>query len=115
MSNFTKEFVSRNDISFIGMRNTALSLLPNDKVALDKLYNDLKRGKDIIDDEMHLNMYLRSFGKMHKAKLDTAYACLPDASSIFSEDIEIYDWGVARVLHLFVCSIFFDQIIFLAI
>ncbi len=96
MSNFTKEFASRNDISFIGMRNTALSLLPNDKVVLDKLYNDLKRGKDIIDDEMHLNMYLRSFGKMHKAKLDTAYACLPDASSIFSEDIEIYDWGCGQ-------------------
>lgn len=96
MSNFVKEFISRNDISFIGMRNTALSLLPNDKVALEKLYNDLKRGKDIIDDDMHLNMYLRSFGKMHKAKLDTAYACLPDASSIFSEDIEIYDWGCGQ-------------------
>lgn len=84
MSNFTREFISRMDISFIGMRDTALSLLPNDKMVLDKLYNDLKRGKDILDDEMHLNMYLRSFGKMHKAKLDTAFTCLPDVSSVFS-------------------------------
>ena len=96
MSNFTREFISQGDISFIGMRNTALSLLPNDKVVLDKLYNDLKRGKDIIDDDMHLNMYLRSFGKMHKAKLDAAFACLPEISSIFSEDIEIYDWGCGQ-------------------
>ena len=68
MSIFTREFISRMDISFIGMRDTALSLLPNDKMVLDKLYNDLKRGKDILDDEMHLNMYLKSFGKMHKTK-----------------------------------------------
>lgn len=96
MSNFTREFISRKDISFIGMRDTALSLLPNDKMVLDKLYNDLKRGKDILDDEIHLNMYLRCFGKMHRAKLDTAFACLPDVSSIFSEDIEIYDWGCGQ-------------------
>lgn len=78
------------------MRNTALSLLPNDKMVLDKLYQDLKRGKDILDDEIHLNMYLRSFGKMHKAKLDTAFTCLPDVSSIFASDIEIYDWGCGQ-------------------
>lgn len=96
MSDFTREFIHRNNISFIGMRNTALSLLPNDKMVLDKLYQDLKRGKDILDDEIHLNMYLRSFGKMHKAKLDAAFTCLPDVSSIFSEDIEIYDWGCGQ-------------------
>lgn len=96
MSDFTREFISRKDISFIGMRNTALSLLPDDKMVLDKLYNDLKRGKDILDDEIHLNMYLRCFGKMHRAKLDTAFACLPDISSIFSEEIEIYDWGCGQ-------------------
>ena len=96
MSNFTREFISRNKISFTGMRETALSLLPNDKMVLDKLYNDLKRGINILDDEMHLNMYLRSFGKMHKAKLDTAFTCLPDISSIFSEEIEVYDWGCGQ-------------------
>lgn len=96
MSDFTIEFISKNDISFKGMRETALSLLPNDKMVLDKLYDDLKRGKDILDDEIHLNMYLRCFGKMHKAKLDAAFSCLPDISSIFSEDIEIYDWGCGQ-------------------
>ena len=95
-SQFTKEFIRRNDISFNGMRNTALSLLPKDKTVLDGLYNDLKRGTDIIDDEIHLNMYLRSFGQMHKAKLDAAFVCLPDVTKIFSTDIEIYDWGCGQ-------------------
>lgn len=45
MSDFTREFISKNNISFIGMREAALSLLPNDKMVLDKLHQDLKRGK----------------------------------------------------------------------
>ena len=89
MSNFTRQFINRGDISFIGMRNTAMSLLPIDKTELDKLYIDLKRGTDILDDEPHLNMYLRSFGKMHKAKLDAAFSCMPNPSSIFDEEIEV--------------------------
>ena len=96
MKSFTEEFKSRGNISFIGMRNTAMALLPNDKMTLDKLYSDLKRGKNILADELHLNMYLMSFGKMHKAKLDAAFDCLPDVSSIFSEAIEIYDWGCGQ-------------------
>lgn len=96
MSDFIKKFISGNNISFFGMRNAAMALLPKDKIVLDKLYNDLKRGTDIIDDENHLNMYLRSFGKMHKAKLDAAFACLPEISHIFSEEIEIYDWGCGQ-------------------
>ena len=50
-----------------------MSLLPSDKSVLNNLYEDLKRGKGILDDEAHLNMYLRSYGKMHKAKLDAAF------------------------------------------
>ena len=96
VSQFTKEFIRRNDISFVGMRNTALSLLPKDRTVLDGLYNDLRRGTDIIDDETHLNMYLRSFGQMHKAKLDAAFSCLPDITNIFSDNLEIYDWGCGQ-------------------
>lgn len=96
MSEFARSFLLNGDISFLGMRNTALSLLPKDKTVLDRLYNDLKRGTDIIDDENHLNMYLRSFGKMHKAKLDVAFSCLPDIDRLFQEEVEIYDWGCGQ-------------------
>lgn len=96
MSDFIRKFKSGNNISFMGMRYAAMSLLPNDKIVLDKLYNDLNRGTDIIDDESHLNMYLRCFGKMHKAKLDEAFACMPGTSLNFSEEIEVYDWGCGQ-------------------
>ena len=76
VSEFINRFRERGNISFLGMRDTAISMLPSDRMVLDKLYNDLKRGTGILDDEIHLNMYLRCFGKMHKAKLDSAFACL---------------------------------------
>ena len=95
MSNFVDIFKRRGDISFVGMRETALSLLPSDRTKRNKLYDDLKRGKGILDDDDHLNMYLHSFGKMHKAKLDEAFNSLPD-KVIFAEDVEIYDWGCGQ-------------------
>ena len=78
------------------MRDAALALLPADRTSRNKLYQDLERGKGILDDEDHLNMYLHSFGKMHKAKLDAAFGCIPDISEIFSEEVEIYDWGCGQ-------------------
>lgn len=96
MSEFIKEFVRRGNISFLGMRDTAMSLLPTDKTVMDKLYNDLKRGTDIIDDEVHLNMYLRSFGKMHKAKLDEAFECIQNPAVLFAGDLEVFDWGCGQ-------------------
>ncbi|MCI6644132.1 MAG: DEAD/DEAH box helicase [Bacteroidales bacterium] len=78
------------------MRNTAQELLPKSKVERDRLYSDLNRGKDILDDDDHLNMYLHSFGKMHKAKLDTAFSKIPHIQDLFKEEIEVYDWGCGQ-------------------
>ena len=96
MPNFIDIFRQRGQISFTGMRNVAMSLLPTDKMKLDKLYNDLKRGTGILDDDDHLNMYLRSFGKMHKAKLDAAFNCIQNPSELFGSSVEIYDWGCGQ-------------------
>ena len=95
MPSFVDIFRKRGFISFTGMRETALSLLPSDRTKRNKLYDDLERGKGILDDDDHLNMYLHSFGKMHKAKLDAAFNNLPDAD-IFGEEVEIYDWGCGQ-------------------
>ena len=56
MSKFISQFQSVGNISFTGMRDAAMSLLPADRTESDRLYNDLKRGKGILDDEPHLNM-----------------------------------------------------------
>ena len=96
MSEFIRRLRLRDRITFLAMRDTAISMLPNDRMVLDKLYNDLKRGTGILDDEVHLNMYLRCFGKMHKAKLDTAFGCIPEDIDLFSNELEIYDWGCGQ-------------------
>ena len=75
------------------MRDAAMFCLPTDKVRLDQLYNELKRGTDILDDEDHLNMYLRSFGKMHQAKLNTAYKSYPNLGEVVTGEVEVFDWG----------------------
>ena len=98
MSEFIEHFKERGDISFIGMRETALSLLPKDKTILNRLYEELRRGKEVLDDEIHMNMYLRSFGQMHKAKMDAAFERLPKDMNVFDEEIEIYDWGCGQGL-----------------
>ena len=96
MLDFIESLKSRGNITFLGMRDTAISMLPSDRVVLDKLYNDLNRGTDILDDEVHLNMYLKCYGKMHKAKLDAAFGCIPNDIELFSHEIEIYDWGCGQ-------------------
>lgn len=96
MPNFVDIFSQRANISFLGMRNVAMSMLPTNKMELDKLYNDLKRGKGILDDDPHLNMYLRSFGKMHKAKLDAAFNSIQSPSDLFQQKLDIYDWGCGQ-------------------
>src|SRR5574344_3091800 len=96
MSNFVETFKRNRNISFLGMRDTAIALLPQDRTKRNKLYQDLERGKGILDDEDHRNMYLHSFGKMHKAKLDVSFKSLSNISDIFSEEVEIYDWGCGQ-------------------
>lgn len=84
MPNFVQIFKERGNISFVGMRDTAISLLPMDRTRRNKLYDDLERGKGILDDDDHLNMYLHSFGKMHKAKarIWRSTACLVQMSFV---------------------------------
>ena len=95
MPNFVQIFKERGNISFVGMRDTAISLLPIDRTRRNKLYDDLERGKGILDDDDHLNMYLHSFGKMHKAKLDMAFNSMSGAD-VFGEEVEVFDWGCGQ-------------------
>lgn len=95
MSNFVQIFKERRNISFVGMRDTAISLLPIDRTRRNKLYDDLERGKGILDDDDHQNMYLYSFGKMHKAKLDMAFNSMPVAD-VFCKEVEVFDWGCGQ-------------------
>ena len=96
MSCFIEKFMASGKVSFSGMRDTAMSMLPKDKYTCDKIFNELERGKGILDDDNHLNMYLRSFGPMHQAKLLYAFDSIPGIESLFSQKVEIYDWGCGQ-------------------
>lgn len=98
MPTFREHFIRNGNLSFKGMRDTAMLLLPTDKTRLDQLYNELRRGTIIYEDEEHLNAYLRSFGNMHQAKLKTAFRSYPDFGQIVASGVEIYDWGCGQGL-----------------
>lgn len=97
MSEFIQNFRAKGDLSFLGMRNIADELLIKDKNQRNKIYENLKRGTEVILDENLLNMYLFSFGKMHKAKLDEAFLSIQNKICELSEqEVEIYDWGCGQ-------------------
>ena len=85
-------------LSFTSIRDVAIddiNRLP--RCEQDKLHEELVRGTAVLDDESHMNMYFRSFGLMHKAKIDEALNnMLPYLEKLFSQDIEIYDRGCGQ-------------------
>lgn len=94
---FIQHFLQRADVSFRGMRNTAIEeLKPYNRSVTDRLYDELRRGTQILDDEDHLNMYLRAFGNMHKAKLDAAFSFFKGIDGIFNQPVSIFDWGCGQ-------------------
>ena len=98
MTDFIRIFKQRGKYSLQGMRETACYLLPNGKSRRDALYEDLNRGRDVLEDEDLLNMYLYSFGKMHKFKLLKTFICVLEQMDFNREEIEIYDWGCGQGL-----------------
>lgn len=100
MGNFRKEILDLDySITFDLVRDCAVKQLSvYSRNELDSLYEDLERGKGILDDDDHLNMYLKCFGKMHKAKLFAAFesASIIDCLLKESWEIEIYDWGCGQ-------------------
>jgi hypothetical protein len=76
MTKFVDRFKQYGDYSLRGMRKTAIALLPKDKSEQDALHEELNRGRDALEDENLLNMYLYSYGKMHKLKLVKAFMSL---------------------------------------
>ena len=94
-----EELKWKNAVSFRNIRQLACDChysLPQERQ--NDIYNALDRGKRIIDADWEdaCNCYLKSYGKMHEAKLQDAYECLP--KNFFSKEIEIYDWGCGQAL-----------------
>lgn len=85
-----------NSISLKKIRDVAIKLLPNSEAEQQKLFDELLRGTEILDDEPHMNMYLKSYGNMHSQKIYYSLEHLPHARQLLSEDLELFDWGCGQ-------------------
>ena len=83
--------------SFDAIRGIAVSEIDHlSKQQHDLLYEKLKRGTALIETNEQLCAYLRSFGKMHKAKLLDSIKRLP--AELLKNPFEIVDWGCGQAL-----------------
>jgi superfamily II DNA helicase RecQ len=83
--------------SFDKIRDVAFKQISHlSKGERNQLFNQLKRGVAILENNELLCQYLYSFGKMHQAKLLHAFARLP--LEILTRPFEIIDWGCGQGL-----------------
>jgi len=88
----------QEDLSFDKIMSYTRNLI-NDlpQQLVDDMYEMLNRGVVQIDTEPQMLVYLYSFGKMHKAKLDCAFAHLPK-DFLQQPEINIIDYGCGQAI-----------------
>jgi hypothetical protein len=62
----------------------------------NKIHYSLKRGTKILEEEEELYQYIKSFGKMHKAKLYSSFDTV--IHQLNNQTINIIDWGCGQAL-----------------
>ncbi len=88
----------QEDLSFDKIMSFTRNLI-NDlpQQLVDDMYDMLDRGVVQIDTEPQMLVYIYSFGKMHKAKLDCAFAHLPE-DFLQQPEINIIDYGCGQAI-----------------
>lgn len=79
---------------FLEIRNLCANLYAN--VASDDIFYSLQRGVKVLTEQNQLLAYINSYGKMHYAKVMSAFSIL--SSQNITSKIEIYDWGCGQGL-----------------
>lgn len=79
---------------FLEIRNLCASLYAN--VASDDIFWSLQRGVRVLTEQNQLLAYIYSYGKMHYAKIMSAFTNL--SSESVKSKIEIFDWGCGQGL-----------------
>jgi len=93
-SNYAKKLYSLNNPTFDDIRKISIEYIYNKNN--QALFNKLKRGRYIIDDEELLYQYMFSYGTMHKAKLYESFAIIVE--KLNNASINIIDWGCGQAL-----------------
>ena len=63
----------------------------------NKIYSELKDGKQILYSEPQLNMYMHFFGNMHQAKMHHVFSNI-GKEWFYNKEIEIVDYGCGQAL-----------------
>lgn len=79
---------------FLEIRNLCANLYEN--VESDDVFHSLQRGVKVLTEQSQLLAYIKSYGKMHYAKVMSAFSVL--SSQIISSKMEVYDWGCGQGL-----------------
>jgi hypothetical protein len=61
----------------------------------DAIYYTLNRGTSILEDEQQLYTYMHSYGRMHHAKMKSAFHCMQEEIKALSS-MRITDWGCGQ-------------------
>lgn len=83
-------------ITFNSIFEYATSYIDNLIEDVGSIRNSLGRGTKILDEEKQLFLYIKDYGRMHKAKLDSAFSHLLPFLNI--ENLDIIDWGCGQAL-----------------
>lgn len=82
------------EAKFLEIRDLCASLYSN--VASDDVFYSLQRGVKILTEQNQLLAYINSYGKMHYAKVMSAFSVLSGQN--LTSKIEIFDWGCGQGL-----------------
>lgn len=97
---YRQEIRNSDSVSFEKMRGAAVRLLKENfsESERDELYENLGRGKNILEREPELLRYLYSFGNMHQKKIQIALTRLGNLFDLVGDGCTIVDWGCGQAL-----------------
>ena len=88
------EIIESAKTSFLEIRELCAKLYS--QVGSDEIFWSLQRGVKVLTEQNQLLAYINSYGQMHYAKVMSAFDSLGE--ELFTEDVEIYDWGCGQGL-----------------
>jgi hypothetical protein len=86
------DLLQNADNTFEAIRKISVDQSDSD----DTVFKSLSRGVAVLTEEKQLYAYMKSYGAMHFAKLNSSFPKLP--SDLFNQDIDIIDWGCGQAM-----------------
>jgi hypothetical protein len=99
VSEYSKKLQEFDNPTFDKIFQVSKDYIENNIDDQDKIHYSLQRGTKILQTEEELYQYIKSFGKMHKAKLYSAFDTI--IYMLKNQKINIIDWGCGQAFATF--------------